>query len=439
MKKLLVSLMLLLPMAGAAQEEWFAAEADSALSALLSRQLVLPEGCRTNAFECIIGDTVIAAVYPHPEKGLQRELEAALQTWQDTSSVAPKTGVTHLYYSPVFYAETGDTLYCDGELRNMYHAYGEEAATYYCFTVRNHRETPYYMVVRRHNSRRALYVYDTGTNRPLMIERDAVYHPLYIVRDGQQVYLSENGKSIARRQVCHLDTFQYAEAMDKSGHVAVRYTFLQDHQTADGFWPEKKETLYPSGAVRMRTVYGTEGLQTTAFAQDGTEEELTPVPTKNIEKVIRQYFKENFKAPDVGREKFGIKFITMRIRLAGSISEKGAMTVKELALPNDTFMVSQPKVITINFQGEVLDLIPGKGEMTLIEPSGCAVTWIYKYDSEMLMDFQIKDMISASFAPYLREFMNGLTRTTFTCAPARIQQKPVSTPYSILFEYSFNP
>ena len=439
MKKLLVSLMLLLPMVGAAQEKWFAAEADSALSALLSRQLVLPEECRTNAFECIIGDTVIVSVYPLPEKSLQRELEDALRIWQDTSSVAPKTGVTHLYYSPVFYAETGDTLYCDGELHNTYHAYGEEAATYYRFTVRNHRQTPYYMVVRRHNSRRALYVYDTGMNRPLMIERDAVYHPLYIVRDGQQVYLSENGKSIARRQLCHLDTFQYAEVLDKSGHVAVRYTFLPSPQTADGFWPEKKETLYPSGAVRMRSVYDADGIQTTAYEQDGTEEELTPVPTKNIEKVIRQYFKENFKVPDVGKERFDIKFITLRIRLTGTVSEKGVMTVKELALPHDTFMVSQPKVITINFRGEVLDLIPGKGEMTLTEPNSCAVTWIYKYDSDMLMDFQVKDMISAFFAPYLKEFMNSLTRNTFRCAPAMIHQKPVSTPYSILFEYSFNP
>ena len=51
--------MFLLPVMAAAQDEWSAVEADSALSALFSRQFVLPDEHQINAFECIIGDTIV--------------------------------------------------------------------------------------------------------------------------------------------------------------------------------------------------------------------------------------------------------------------------------------------------------------------------------------------------------------------------------------------
>ncbi len=435
MKKLLVSLLFLLPVMAAAQEKSSAVEADSALSALFSRQFVLPGEYRINAFECIIGDTVILT----SPVGRYADLVAALQTWQDTSSVAPKTGATRLYYSPLFYAQTGDTLFCDAELQNRYNAYGEKAAMFYRFVVRNDKETPYYMIVRHQHKRRTLHVYEAGSDKPFMVERDAAYHPLYVVKDGQQVYLSENGKSIVMRQVCHLDTFLYAEELDIVGHVAVKYTFQPFLYTTDCFWLEKKETFYPAGTVQMRTVYNADEVQTYAFLPDGSENKLTPVPVQNIDKAIRRYFKEHFNPPDIGKEKFGIKEIKMKMRLAGTVSEKGEMTVTEMAEHPDASLTNQPKVVTMNFRGEVLDNIPGRGEMTITEPSGCAVTWAYKYDPDMLLDFQIKDMISASFAPYLREIMNGLTHTTFVCTPATIARQPIATPYSILFEYSFKP
>ena len=92
MKKLLISLMFLLPVMAAAQDEWSAIEADSALSALFSRQFVLPDEHQINAFECIIGDTIVLS----SPVSRYEDLVAALQAWQDTSSVAPKTGKTRL-------------------------------------------------------------------------------------------------------------------------------------------------------------------------------------------------------------------------------------------------------------------------------------------------------------------------------------------------------
>ena len=427
--------MFLLPVMAAAQDEWSAIEADSALSALFSRQFVLPDEHQINAFECIIGDTIVLS----SPVSRYEDLVAALQAWQDTSSVAPKTGKTRLYYSPLFYANTGDTLYCDAELQNRHNAYGEKAAMFNRFVVRNQQETPYYIIVRHHHNRRALYVYETGSDKPFMIERDAVYHPMIILKDGQQLYLSPNGKSIAMRQVCHLDTFLYAEELDKSGHVAVKYTFRPLLYTTDCFLLDKKETFYPSGSVQMRTVYGADEIQLYAFRQDGSEEKLTPVPYKNIDKAIRRYFKEHFKAPDIGNEKYGIKEIKMKMRFVGSVSEKGEMTVTEMAERPDASRANQPKVVTMNFRGEVLDNTLGKGEMTITEPTGCAVTWAYRYDPDLLLDFQLKDIISASFAPYLRECIDGLTRTTLNCPSATLSQQPLATPYSILFEYSFKP
>ena len=438
MKKLFLSLLLLLPVMAVAED--ILVLPDDSLSALFSKQFVLPDRYGMNAFDVIVGDTIIinapVANYTSVDDS---DLVRALKTWQDTSSLTLKKGVTLIHYSPVFYANTNDTLYCDAELQNQNNSYGEKAAMFYRFIVRNHRKTPYYMIAHCHKDKRSLHVYERGTDKPFMIEKDIAYSPLYVVKDGMQIYLTETGK-VSMRQMCHLDTLKYAEEMDERGLVAARYTFNPQSKTSELYWIKKKEVFYPSGAVQMLSQFNALEIRTYAFNEDGTEAKLKPVSYQTIDNVFRKYFKQHFKTPDIGRVRYGISEMMLKVELAGTISEKGEMIVAQTTKRS---MESDSEKNTDNsLESVVLDYLInsfGKGEMNTSDALGRFVTWTYKYDLKVITDGQIREIIQKYYVPFLTEFLNELPHTTLTCTPAKVNNEPVSSPFVIEFAYPFKP
>ena len=319
--------------------------------------------------------------------------------------------VVNLRYSPLFFAKTGDTLFCDGEPVNRFLVHGEKSAMYYEFYVHNQRNTPYYATVRRNDANLTLHYFDTILDKPFLIEKYIVASPNRIIKNGFQQYLV-NGK-VHHRQYYELDTLRYAEEFDSNNKVYAKY-FMERPLWGAYFQLKSKEIYYPSGRVEQRIEYTKNDPVISVFNEDGTKGTYTP---SDAQKVIEKYFKKHFKAPKTSKAGM-VNYFTVQISMKAHIGDDG--------------------------------------KISCIEKKGNTTNWSYNYRTgEKVGPYGVHTNVNASreakekekidaaikehYNPILLDFINNIGTAELYCKPAKLNGKSVESNETIQITYEFAP
>ena len=317
------------------------------------------------------------------------------QTVEDFELVDSLPLVTQVYYSPILCAQSGDTLFCTGDLENEFLSNGEEAGTFYQFFIRNRRNTPYYALVRRNKNNVMLLIHDSGTGKLVNVVNYHIQSAELVTKSGNQMYVGEDGKSLRIKQVWDDNKLVSAETYNSEKKVEARYEF--QYKT----WYPKlktKEVFYPSGSVMLRAEYDKDDVSITAFNEDGSKAKY--LPAKNAEKTVNGYFKKHFNAPAISYKNTAINYFVLKLNIPCSIDESGAIR---------------------------------------ITTSSPTATWSYNYKKGLITSAQINRVIEAKYNPYFREFWQTLVDQALQCTPAKVNGKPVASTATIKIEHNFTP
>lgn len=304
----------------------------------------------------------------------------------------------HVAYSPLYYAQNRDTLYCNGNLINDF-AMNEEAAMFYDFYVRNHKETPYYAVVRRNNTKLTLNFYDTATRKKFAVVNYQIQDVCNIVKTGNIFYLADDEKTIRIRQTWQKDSLVYSEIYDSLKMPIAKYEF---RYLADNAYPliATKELVYPSGTIKMRVTYNANKISTQAFNEDASKAKYTPA--KGAEKVMNDYFSKNFRLPFVSKDMSNVISILISFDANCYISEKG-----ELIMNPNTIM---------------------------------DVEWSCKYSvMDNYIGEKLPEVITQTYMPYLYAFLKEAGNRQLLCKPALMNGSPVESAITVSVDYWFRP
>lgn len=412
MKKLFISLMLVLPVCVAAED--IVALPDDSLSALFSKQFVLPDKYIMNAFDCVVGDTVYftssitAQTYNTSMEDfithkmnhvdIREELTDSIKSWLAHCDCAPKEGYVLLHYAPLFYALPSDTLYGDIQISNQLNAKGEEACMHYVFHVRNRKDKPYYATVKRQKTKLSMHVYDADTHHPFLFEHECMPTQNTLFKNGVQCLMDENGQSVRIRKAYRMDTLVSAEQLSQDGKVCERYHFTVPKHAITYPTLNSKELLYPSGAVKVRMEYGSfNSIKTSAFREDGSAAKY--IPSRDVQKVVKKAFTKSFKKPKP-EDRWKINYIELTTTVTGYISETGEV---------------------------------------LINPEVGDIRWTYNYDSQHINSSEVNELLQEHYSPYVRELIKDLSKSHIVCSPATVDKTPVRSSFSFELKYKFMP
>ena len=321
--------------------------------------------------------------------------EVLLQTGKDFDGEDSVSLVTQVYYSPILYAQPGDTLFCTGEVENEYLCEGEEAATFYQYYVRNNSNTPYFALVKRNKNNVTLMIHASETGKLVNIVTYHIRSVELVTKEGNQLYMGEDGKSIRIKQVWKDNQLVSAEVYNSGNKVDAQYEFV--YLT---WFPKlkKKDVLYPNGNVKLRTEFDKDKISVTAFNEDGSKAKYSE--SKGAEKAINAYFKKHFSIPAIGYEYSGINEMILKAQVTCTVAENGAIKI-----------------------------ISG-------HPS---VNWSYNYKKGFISNTKINQMIENEYRPYFRELWETVKEQPFECAPAKMNGRPVASVVHINVEHSFTP
>lgn len=398
---------------------------EEALSELFSKTFVLPDGFLMNAFDIQI-DGIVAedGSYRITDAKMKSnytllnssnltigDLYSSVYTWFDKygKSVIWRPGSIQnepdsmstqvvLRYSPLFFAQAGDTLYMNGHLTDHDGAQGEEPGYIWLTYVRNRPNTPYYAIVRRDEHKLSLRYCDTITHQVFMVENYIIHQPDTIYKNEYQSFMTPD-KHVRYRQFFQKDSMRYAEEMDSIGRVYARYTVYYKNRNR---YPQmlQKETYYPSGALQMRVRYTSPSEIVETFREDGTKAVYKPSP--DAQKKLQKYFKTYFHVPHFTKAaQDNINYFKLKVELRIKIDESGQMHVTKRTNDN--------------------------------------VNWSYNYKSGLIYEVVIHNIIENYYGPYYKMFINKLLKQTFDCKPATIDKVAVPSIMTVTFEHKFAP
>lgn len=403
--------------------------ARDSLSAIFSKEFVLPDSFLMNTMNVDIhfqirdgehidivksqvSSPITRLTDPHnPNHDFSNDFNQLVSEWvakhqdgilkvlsQNHSPSTPYQKICLLQYSPMYYAQTGDTLFFSGELANQAGAHGEKAGMLYNMYVRNHKQTPYYAIVHRDEEKLKLSYYDSVSPHPFLVEKYEITAPDIIRKHGNQYYMAENSKQVRIIQTYVKDTLHVAEEMNDMGIKIARYLF---QSTRLNQYPQLrvKEQLYPSGNVQMRITYRKENDFIEGFAEDGTP--IACTPAKDTDREIYKYIKTFFRAPKIGKydaEKFA--YFILKCDILCSVDEKG--------------------------------------NLNMVQPSISKTDWSYNRNF-YVADKQVQSIVQEKYGPYFSEFYKTMREQTFHCTPAMIGDTPVSSTVTVHIEYKFVP
>lgn len=411
-----------------AQESTTPAEhdADFDLSEVFSKQFVLPSNYVMNSFSFelhftvynnnkpLITQTAFTSPISKQTNGSSRHsevveyLKTTVNEWLDAHSdlltrLSSSYEITdslplvaQVYYSPIFYAQTGDTLRCDGERKNIGLAHGEEAATYFRFYVYNNTPTPYYAVARRNNSKVTLRYYHADNQKLLCIESYQIQDIDKLIRTGQQSFMADDGKKIRIRQTWNADTLCSAVAYDTLSTPIANYQFVyylgnvQPHL-------KQKDIFNSSGDLIMRIEYGRQEDDIQYFNPDGSKAKYIPSP--NAKKMLTQYVKKNFHAPKIGIEASKFNYIVLMLDVPCFIDKSGQLTIT-------------------------------------LSPN---TSWTCGYNRHTTTESDIHKIVHDYYESYITQFKQELQQQAFECTPSLFNGEPIDCNMMIHIEHEFLP
>lgn len=384
------------------------------LSEAFSRQFELAETVYTNAFEFDLH-------YMHYRDGSVKVLAANVTSrlrvkeytylnqsifeWFETrdslltalsgdSIVQDSTGQdsiclrTHVCYSPLYFAQDKDTLFCSALCYNDPHTVCDELPVVRWFYVRNNRQSTYYAVLRRKADELALKYYDALTHSLEQVQKFTINGAMDIRLHGNDLRMTEDGKTVRCMEKWQSDSLLYALLLDPSGKVKRKYEFGYEPQAV---FPKltKKKYFYPSQAPKLIVAYGGNGDSVQAFNAKGKSAVYTPVSDQDAEKEVFQYFSKNFRAPR-DKKTNGINDITALMAITCRVSEDGLLHLAQV--------------------------------------DSTDIRWSYSYDS-----------LAITYLPYLTDFAARMQQQQFPCPPARVNQSAVESYTRIGLECTFSP
>ena len=397
-------------------------ESEETLSKLFSKTFCLPDYFLMNQFNCQLSGNVSAKgelqvndinFFDSPitcrgTKDMTDSLKLAVRDWFIHANIAlvpgSKNGQTEdgmpvhftIRYLPLFFAQTGDTLFCSVERIQHAGAQGEEAVGFYNLYVRNSKNSESYAKVRRSQNDLTLHCFDTLNKQPFLVQKYVINAPDKIVKKGFQQYLKD-GK-VHYRQFYESDYMRYAEEFDNTNQLYAKY-FIE--YRANNSYPQlsKKETYYPSGKLQLSTSYFKDQTVITAYNEDGSKATFTPA--KNANKGITKYFKKHFRAPSTHGLAADVNYFILNLDLMLRINEQGQITIQ----------TSDAK-------------------------------WSYNYAknlASLAFNQRISQAIREYYTPYLDTVLKDLAEQNFQCTPAKINNQPVSSTFLVHIEHEFIP
>ncbi len=302
------------------------------------------------------------------------------------------------FLSALYYAQAGDTLFCTGERINGANAEGEEAAIFYRFCIRDHRNTPYYAIANKREDRLALRYYDTLTHKAFAVENYQTFSPDTVLKSGNQFFLASDGKTVRIHQTWADNCLKEATVVDKHGKKLAKYKF---YYAEDEDLPRIKAmvTFYPSGTVKLRTKYEEDIKTITAFSKNGKEAGYKP--SSKAEKVLSNYFKDNFHPLIISNYAVGIDYFTLTLDCYCDIDETGKMRINSITPPQ--------------------------------------LSWDYESDDEYQSKSSFRFITRRFYKPYFDEFWRELSERTFSCDAASINGKGVSSKVPVHIVCYFQP
>lgn len=407
-------------------------EADNHLSEIFSREFMLPDNLSMQTFNYDVGYTIfgngnlfitshdtpteitIADEQEHSDLFIYKQrtiLHDSIVSWVNSKvSLLPRSDLdlaeedsiqlhAKVCYSPLYYAQTGDTLFCTGERINGANAEGEEAVTFYRFCMRNHRNTPYYAIAnKRDKDHLTLRYCDIQTHKAFAVENYQTDSPDKILKTGNQFILADDGKTVRIHQTWENNFLKEALVVDKSGKKLARYKF---YYAEDESLPRIKAmvTFYPSGTVKLRTKYEEDIKTITAFSKNGKEANFKTA--SKVEKALTNYFKDNFHPLIISNYAVGIDQFTLTLDCYCDIEESGDMRINTITPPQ--------------------------------------LSWEYESDDEYQSEASFRFITRRFYKPYFDEFWHELSEQTFPCDAASINGKGVASKLPVHIVCKFQP
>lgn len=301
-----------------------------------------------------------------------------------------------LVYSPIYYAENGDTLFCERVEQEINSASVSASVPNAVMYVRNDRSMPYYAVASRERDTIVLNYYDAANGHPVMVERYTASRPDSVVKAGRHDLLAADGTRIS---YCYdADTIQLATEYDAEGATVARYTFYQASLRHHHPKVRTKEIIDPSGTLQHKIVYAEfKNAPDRYFDPRGHEEKY--VPSGDVQAVLAKVFTKSFKLPGVNDKKVEhINNIKPVVTADVSISEAGEIQTVELK----------------------------------------STRWQYNYQVGKIDEQAISKIINSNYAPYLQEFMDAYNKeikaNNLTCTPAAVSGKPLASKVEVKLE-----
>ena len=133
-----------------------------------------------------------------------------INSYHSTQVEEPTPIELWLCYYPLYYAQTGDTLYYMAYDKSML----RNTVTGNPFSIIDKKTPKHYLLVDRDGNKLILNYYDSTATRPFYVERYKVHtSPKKVIREGYSAYLNPDGKTLMRH--CYLnDSLTFSEKLN---------------------------------------------------------------------------------------------------------------------------------------------------------------------------------------------------------------------------------
>lgn len=327
-------------------------------------------------------------------------------------------------YSPIYYANNGDTLGCVRRKMKVMSAHATDTLICDEYFFHLNIPTPFYALVERNGIHATLYYYSTKHSQHVLTENYLVYSPDSVIKDGWQEYILSEKDTL--RYFYAADTIQFAEHHDMDGHKIGRFTFFSPNSKIFIYKLKTKETYdadgKPDSFVEYAEFTGKPDVKY-GFDQDGA---MIPVnQSGNNGRVIPSKDKilaildnlDSVDVPSKDAEKIIIKYCKQYL--------------KKHPFPRDWKTIQGLSFISTTLKMKFY--VSDKGEIIFVEKMGDGIRWHYEYDRTVTNQYLMQNLISKEFSPKLYALMESFNEAELICEPATAKGKPINSTIIVYF------
>lgn len=323
-----------------------------------------------------------------------------------------------LSYFPLYYAQTGDTLY--------YRAYNKSVqrtdVTSTPFSIIDNRTPNNYLLVKRDEDELTLNYYDSAAVRPFYVERYRVQKPAKkVTREGVAAYLNHDGQAVMRHFYQN-DTLQYSEKLNTKGLVMKKYFYDASTPTILHTHIQRTEISYSGGTIQHS--FERDTIRSCYFDRQG--QPLESIPSPDAAQQVAQWVADSLLLPVVGDTVLDIKTKkTTTIRVGNYVHTSTSFNRNR---ETGRFAVNPKGISRLQLQDTVVFHITEKGKMEYVpRRSSKSNVWSYEWDESVTPEKLVKLIVEEIYEPVRIEFMLKLQQAALHCSPATADGDPVQS------------